>query len=323
MDKKEKYILFTITALIFNFTVVFAETDESYSIMSTILNSVLSTIAWLGFAIAIGALVFIGIKYAMSAANEKANLKGSFTKYLIGIGLIVFCSTIASAVANIANIDGSNNAEGIVKRGLGIGEKKDDDYIEFPQLDRGSVVKRPTDENGVTVYEQYDLDGNLEYIIEEGKDKYGNKWFYSYKDFNDGSNIKDLKEELISKNVIQNHIKGKEKFEIGELTGSVGMSTDKFTEYSYKIPIYEKGVQNNNSRYEINVTDWADGLKYVNVGLYDTDGKKAGSVVIRYQDGEIVSSQLYDSKDRVIEGKTLEDIEKTFYKGGIGAFNNR
>lgn len=136
MKKYSKIIcMLLVMVAVLNVTTVFAKLENAldaqldvasqgtgaYNILSNVLNSVLSVLAWFGYAIAIGALVLMGIKYVMSGAQEKANLKGSFSKYLIGIALIVFCSTIASAVANIANTDGSNTAEGLIKRALGLG----------------------------------------------------------------------------------------------------------------------------------------------------------------------------------------------------------
>lgn len=94
--------------------------EKSYNLMSKVLNAILSTFAWLGYAVAIGVLVFVGVKYVMSGANEKANLKGSASKYLIGVALIVFCSTIAAAAANIANTTGENTSTGIVDKGIEI-----------------------------------------------------------------------------------------------------------------------------------------------------------------------------------------------------------
>ncbi len=94
--------------------------EKSYNLMSKVLNAILSTFAWLGYAVAIGVLVFVGVKYVMSGANEKANLKGSASKYLIGVALIVFCSTIAAAAANIANTTGENTSTGIVNKGIEI-----------------------------------------------------------------------------------------------------------------------------------------------------------------------------------------------------------
>lgn len=60
----------------------------------------------------------------MSGANERAELKGTFSKYLIGVALIVLCTTIAAAVAKIADTDGKNNAGGIVDTGFEIGGMK-------------------------------------------------------------------------------------------------------------------------------------------------------------------------------------------------------
>lgn len=123
MKKCSKIIcMLLVMVAILSTTMVFAEGESgAYNILANVLNALLSALSWFGYAIAIGALVFMGIKYVMSGAQEKANLKGSLSKYLIGIALIVFCSTIASAVANIANTDGSNNAEGLIKRALGLG----------------------------------------------------------------------------------------------------------------------------------------------------------------------------------------------------------
>ena len=59
---------------------------------------IVGTLQWVGYAIAIGMLVFIGIKYVMASANEKADLKQSLVKYVIGAVLIVFATTIAKWV---------------------------------------------------------------------------------------------------------------------------------------------------------------------------------------------------------------------------------
>lgn len=60
----------------------------------------------------------------MSGANEKAQLKGTFSKYLIGVALIVMCTLIASTVAGIANADGRNDADGVVDASFGLGGMK-------------------------------------------------------------------------------------------------------------------------------------------------------------------------------------------------------
>ena len=60
----------------------------------------------------------------MSGANEKAQLKGTFSKYLIGVALIVMCTLVASTVAGIANADGRNDADGVVDSSFGLGGMK-------------------------------------------------------------------------------------------------------------------------------------------------------------------------------------------------------
>ena len=123
MKKCSKIIcMLLVMVAILSTTMVFAEGESgAYNILANVLNALLSALAWFGYAIAIGALVFMGIKYVMSGAQEKANLKGSLSKYLIGIALIVFCSTIASAVANIANTDGGNDAVSLIKEAFRLG----------------------------------------------------------------------------------------------------------------------------------------------------------------------------------------------------------
>lgn len=123
MKKCSKIIcMLLVMVAILSTTMVFAEGESgAYNILANVLNALLSALAWFGYAIAIGALVFMGIKYVMSGAQEKANLKGSLSKYLIGIALIVFCSTIASAVANIANTDGGNDAISLIKKAFRLG----------------------------------------------------------------------------------------------------------------------------------------------------------------------------------------------------------
>ena len=61
---------------------------------------VLGAIRWVGYAIALGMLLYIGIKYVMSAANEKADLKKGLINYVIGVAILVGASTIFGAIAS-------------------------------------------------------------------------------------------------------------------------------------------------------------------------------------------------------------------------------
>lgn len=117
--KKIKLISMMFLIMIMIPTIVLA--DDSYNTIAKVSNSLLAALSWVGYAVALGMLLFIGIKYVMSGANEKASLKGKLVTYVVGIGLIVFCSTIAAAVAGIANKDGKNDAGGIIDRGFELG----------------------------------------------------------------------------------------------------------------------------------------------------------------------------------------------------------
>lgn len=66
-------------------------------------NKILGFVQWVGYAIAIGMLIYVGIKYVMAAANEKADLKNSLIKYVIGAVLIAGATTIAGWVFSITN----------------------------------------------------------------------------------------------------------------------------------------------------------------------------------------------------------------------------
>lgn len=71
--------------------------------MQGVAGNVVGTMQWVGYAIAVIMLVYIGIKYVMASANEKADLKSSLVKYVIGAVLIIFAVTIAGWVFSLGN----------------------------------------------------------------------------------------------------------------------------------------------------------------------------------------------------------------------------
>ena len=75
-------------------------TDPSSSSLKNVGNNVLGIIQWVGWGIAIGMLLYIGIKYLMASANEKADLKKGAINYVIGAILIAAASTITYAIGN-------------------------------------------------------------------------------------------------------------------------------------------------------------------------------------------------------------------------------
>lgn len=64
-------------------------------------GKIIGAMRWIGYIIAIGMLVYIGIKYIMASADEKASLKGALVKYIIGAVLIVAAVSIADWVFNL------------------------------------------------------------------------------------------------------------------------------------------------------------------------------------------------------------------------------
>ena len=69
---------------------------------NTTIAKVLGAIQWIGYAFAIGMLIYIGIKYMMSAANEKADLKKGLINYVIGAVLIAATSTVCGWLIKFA-----------------------------------------------------------------------------------------------------------------------------------------------------------------------------------------------------------------------------
>lgn len=86
---------------------------DSYSLIADRIGPILNAIAWVGYVIALGMMLYIGIKYTMAAANEKANLKQGVINYLIGAFLIIGASAIANIISSIATRGSGQDASGM------------------------------------------------------------------------------------------------------------------------------------------------------------------------------------------------------------------
>lgn len=64
-------------------------------------GKVLGFVQFVAYAIALGMLIYVGIKYVMASANEKADLKSALVKYVIGAIIIAGASTILGWIMNI------------------------------------------------------------------------------------------------------------------------------------------------------------------------------------------------------------------------------
>ena len=69
-----------------------------------IVNGILGIVQWIGFAIAIGMLIMVGVKYTQAAAGERADLKAAMVKYVIGAFLIAGAATVIKWIYAIAKI---------------------------------------------------------------------------------------------------------------------------------------------------------------------------------------------------------------------------
>ena len=104
---------------------------------------------WFAYALALGSLIFFGIKYMLSGADEKANLKGMLPKYLIGIVAILFCFTIATFVADIA---GNDPAEDIIE----VGEEAGNHFTGIVENDdEGETSDKSDDKNSDEDVDKY------------------------------------------------------------------------------------------------------------------------------------------------------------------------
>lgn len=106
--KKFMRIYLTVLCLISMLnSVVLAGGTSSVDQLKGKLPVILNAVAWIGYAIAFGMFIYIGIKYTLSAANEKATLKQGSINFLIGGILIASASVVADIVAGVAAGGGS------------------------------------------------------------------------------------------------------------------------------------------------------------------------------------------------------------------------
>ena len=66
-----------------------------------VVSSILGFLQWFGYAVAIGMLIYIGIKYVMAPANDRAVLKDALIKYTMGAILIAGASTVIKIITSI------------------------------------------------------------------------------------------------------------------------------------------------------------------------------------------------------------------------------
>lgn len=80
--------------------------------LTTTTEKVIGAMMWIGYACAIGMVVFIGIKYILASADEKASLKGMLVKVIIGSFIIVLSLQITNVVISVFGGGGTKSNNG-------------------------------------------------------------------------------------------------------------------------------------------------------------------------------------------------------------------
>ena len=189
MKKRFLKLIILITSFMATSPMLIAYADEK-SVFKNISNAILSVLLWFAFAIAVGVMIFGGIKYLMSGADERANLKGMFSKYLIGIALIVLSFTIASGIAELAGNDTApdivevgkeagnhfvgNDDENPFEGSYAVGGTPENPYLNVEKTNNydGTYTETVTgsNRNGGTSERTYTYDGDLVEEIEYDSD---------------------------------------------------------------------------------------------------------------------------------------------------------
>ena len=105
-------IVLLVAVLLMSFSnVVFADAIEGINPTPTppeggadLANSILGALMWIGIAIAIGMLIFLGIKYVTSSPDGKADLKKQLGVYILGFVFIVGATTIVGIIRNVVPV---------------------------------------------------------------------------------------------------------------------------------------------------------------------------------------------------------------------------
>ena len=105
-------ILITVaTSVTLAFT-PFSVSDVAPEGMEPMARSLLGLIQYAGYGIAIGMLIYLGIKYTMSSADAKADVKKDSINYLIGAIIIIAAVTLFRAIISFAERANTNGGGG-------------------------------------------------------------------------------------------------------------------------------------------------------------------------------------------------------------------
>ncbi len=99
-----KKLVFIVISLMVLMSVVYATAANEISEAG---SRILGAIAWIGYAVSLGMILFIGIKYIVSSADGRANMKKSLVNWVIGAFIVFMATVLVSAVLKIIGVDGN------------------------------------------------------------------------------------------------------------------------------------------------------------------------------------------------------------------------
>ena len=99
-------MLLTISANVFAATTINTYTSADNTAFDTIWTKIVGVIRSAGYAVSVGALVVLGIKYMMGSAEEKSEYKKSMVPYVVGAVLVFATSTVIGLVQNFMGSGG-------------------------------------------------------------------------------------------------------------------------------------------------------------------------------------------------------------------------
>ena len=114
--KKKSILIFMMLFIFMLSSIAFAEEGAAKDIAGIIggeptatpptgmdgtVSGFLGTFQFIGYAVAIGMLIYIGIKYTMAAADAKADMKTTAIRYVIGAILIAGADAIFGWIINM------------------------------------------------------------------------------------------------------------------------------------------------------------------------------------------------------------------------------
>lgn len=96
------FMSLAMMAAMSNMVLASAITIQEPTALNGILGKILGIVQVIAVAFATGMLLYVGIKYTMASANEKADLKKGSISYVIGAVIIFGCSAILGVVKDLA-----------------------------------------------------------------------------------------------------------------------------------------------------------------------------------------------------------------------------